>query len=69
MSLILALIWLLVVAVVVYLIARFIITVISGQAGSPPWLAQGVWLIAGLIVILYFVGRTLPVLLHAFPFQ
>jgi hypothetical protein len=63
---ILALIWLLVVAIAAYLVARFLIVVLSGAAG-PPWLPQAIWLIATLIVLVYFVERTLPVLLHSIP--
>jgi hypothetical protein len=67
MSLIVALIWLLVVAVVVYLVARFLVTVVAGSTGSPAWLPQGIWLLAALIILVYFVERTLPVLLHGLP--
>ena len=64
---ILALVWLLVVAVVVYLIARFLITVLGSPPGFPAWLGQAIYIIAALIVIFYFVERTLPVLLRGMP--
>jgi integral membrane sensor domain MASE1 len=62
---ILALVMLLVVAVVTYIIARFLVTILAGTTGAPAWLPQAIYLLATLIVIFYFVERTLPVLLHS----
>jgi uncharacterized membrane protein YhdT len=65
MAIVIALIYLLAVILVVWLVARFLAQVLPGPLGNPPWLPSGIYLIAALIVILYFLIRTLPILIHA----
>jgi uncharacterized membrane protein YhdT len=59
---IVALVWVLVVAVIVWLVATFIVKVVGRQPGMPPWFAQAVYIIATLIVLLYAVHQLMPFL-------
>lgn len=64
---ILALIWLLVVAVVTYAVVRFLAKVLPTLEGVPPWTAEAVQITGVLVVVLYAAYQTLPVLLKNAP--